>query len=203
MTRPAACLAGKTVRSKLLLFLTIILAACGSKSSAGAENNDTAQAVYLSIDYAHVMVFTEHDFRTGDLHALLEGLYSNVPAKSLRLPGGISCISIGHSGSSEEFAIKRPIKLGEKYQCLGSIFTVQKCFQDCKSAVVFREIVPSGPPRSDGLKIPSYMLVDECRGMVALNYTNDFSAGIPHNSLLLRGDMGILNTKSLSACERY
>ena len=133
----------------------------------------------------------------------MEGLYPDTAAKSFELPGGISCISIGPPGNSEEFAIKRPIKLGEKYQCLGSIFTVQKCFQDCKSAVIFREILPSGPPRSDGSKIPSYMLVDECRGMVALNYTNDLSAGIPHNSLLLRGEVGILNTKSLSACERY
>ncbi|MEG3145519.1 hypothetical protein U1839_12735 [Sphingomonas sp. RT2P30] len=191
------------MQSKILLLLTIILAACGSKSSAGAKYGDAAQAVYISIDYAHVMVFAEHAFRTGDLHALMEGLYPNVPAKSLQLPGGISCFSIGYPGISEEFAIKRPIKLGEKYQCRGSIFTVQKCFQDCKSAVIFREIIPSGPPRSDGAKVPSYMLVDECRGMVALNYTNDLSASIPHNSLLLRGEMGIFNTKRLSACEHY
>jgi hypothetical protein len=121
------------------------------------------------------------------------------PARYFEPTEGVQCVSIGRSGDSTDYAIKRPIRANDRYRCLTTSFRVIRCFADCQTAVIEREWRLGD---GDGT-LKSYMLVDACLGVLAFSETNDFAEGIPHDAEWLRGRVGILADPLYPECGSF
>jgi hypothetical protein len=99
-----------------------------------------------------------------------------------------------------EFAIKRPIRTGQQYQCLETSFRVTQCFDYCKAAII--EILRPLSGNVAGTYKDS-MYVDSCRGVIILGTLSDLSEGVPLNAELLQGEVGILSDPAYPNCRRF
>ena len=180
--------------------MAVIMVSCGQSKEA-AINEPTAvdhHAInYVSSDSRFVMVFSDAGFRSGNFTALDDGRWPDYPKRAVDDNAGMKCISVGVEGNIEEFAIKRPIKIGEQYKCVGTAFKVERCFEGCASAIIKRDIPLTGGRKGT---LPSYMLVDRCSGMLAFSPFKDITNGIPLDAVLLRGAVGILADKNSPGC---
>lgn len=156
--------------------------------------------IYLSSDRDSVAVFTATTARFGptDL-TLLNPAWPSSRASYFETAEKIQCVSLGVSDSIE-YAIKRPIKLADSYQCLNTSFKVLRCFDDCRAAVIETSRTVPG---HQGEVLKGSMYVDSCLGVVVLSNVSDISGGIPLSAEWLRGPVGILADKSYPKCRSF
>lgn len=187
-----------------LAVAALALASCAvAQPGAPAARLEPAQDIrYVSTDLGHVLVFTRTGARFGDLMALSPGAWPTRPAEIVAAGEGVQCISIGppELSSSVQIAIKRPLRAGERYSCLGATFRVIRCFEDCRAALI--EAPWRGEENSrrrDALK--SYLYVDSCRGLLAYSVVRSMTDAMPLSAMWLRGDVGILADPRYPACD--
>jgi hypothetical protein len=117
------------------------------------------------------------------------------PIRRLGPSKGVQCISVGGPGNTIEHAVRRPITAGDRYQCLGTSFRVLRCLDRCNGAVIQQE-----RRATNGRVQISSMYVERCRGVVAFSHHEDMPAGIPFDSQMLRGEVGILAPDKDQGC---
>ena len=190
---------------RLWAIIGLILAGCATAqpSHGPAARLEPPQDIrYVSTDLGRVLVFTRAGARFGDLLALSPGIWPTQPAEVVPAGEGVQCISIGPPGSSSavQIAIKRPLRVGDRYRCLRASFRIIRCFEDCRAAVVERQSPGSGNnPQHDPLK--SYLYVDSCRGLLAYSVIGNLAEAMPLNAMWLRGEVGVLADPRYPACD--
>lgn len=191
---------------KLAPLLALVLTSCASPGSVDRRTGASgapAEIRYLSLDHRRVMVFSGGTGRSGGIHNYGPPDPNNpnppYPMREFHTADGVRCISVGPPGITDEFAVRRPIRAGDRYACLGSKFEVTHCTADCRSAIIGVET-----SRGPGLDpIRSQMYVDSCRGVLILSDTGDLLEGVPLNARLLRDSVGILADPDYPACNWY
>ena len=108
---------------------------------------------------------------------------------------GVQCVSIGASGSTLEYAIRRPIRAGDAYRCLTTSFRVVRCFEGCSAAVIQQE-----RRLTNNSTLTSSFYVRNCIGIVAISQAPDMAGGIPFDAMLLLGTVGILADPAYPDC---
>lgn len=154
---------------------------------------------YVSSDLGHAAFFSRDRARFGPTLALSDDWPSS-PARYFETSDRAQCVSVGPPGNTVEFAVKRPIRVGERYNCLTTSFRVIRCFNDCRAAVVERVWLRGGLGRGN---FKSYMYVDSCSGVIAFSSSGKLIEGIPAYAELLRGTMGILASLEYPKCNRF
>ncbi len=190
--------------SKPWILLPLIFTSCASLQ---AQTDDirylpiTNEIVYLSSDLSDVAVFSKYRTRFGPTDLTISNPdFPSSPATYFETAEGVRCLSIGSSETSDEYAIKRPIKSGERYSCLRSKFRVAQCFYECKAAIIeVDRPLSGGQPGA----YQSYMYVDNCRGVIILSVIADLRQGIPLNAEWLRGEVGILAHPDYPRCRPF
>ena len=188
---------GRILLSIILLFI-LSCAPNGhhSKSLPAAE-----EIVYLSSDLANVAVFSKSKTRSGPTDLTISNPdYPSSPAAQFETDDGVQCWSIGPSETSDEYAVKRPIKLGEQYSCLRTNFRVLECFNECKAAIIEMDRPYSGEQPG---AYRSYMYVEDCRGLLIIGRASDLREGIPLDAEWLRGEVGILSHPNYPKCRSF
>jgi hypothetical protein len=153
---------------------------------------------YLSSDLRHAVVFSKERARFGPRLALSPD-WGSSPARFFGAGDHVQCVSVGPPGNTEEFAVKRPLKAGERYNCLTTTFRVTRCFEDCRAAAIERR-VRSG---NRGGTLKSYMYVDNCLGVLVFSQVGNLAEGIPIHAPWLRGTVGILADSQHPKCNRF
>jgi hypothetical protein len=186
--------------------LALILISCASPGPVErptAMSSAAGEIRYLSLDHYFAFVFSGQTARSGGIEAyapLSPVLpYPSSPMRAFRTRDGVECVSVGPAGNTIEFALRRPIRAGDRYGCLGSTFEVTDCTNNCRSAIirVERARAPDiGPFRSQ-------MYVDSCRGVLIFSDTGDLTQGVPLDARLLRDPVGILADPDYPACNWY
>ena len=183
--------------------VALMLASCAAHDPV-VTNGTTAQPVqeirYVSSDLRFAMVFSEGSARAGHILAFSPGAVLPSSTREIQTDDRVRCLSMGPQGSSVEFAIRRPIRTGDRYQCLRSSFRVTRCFADCRAAIVEADLPLSGGVRGTR---KAYMYVDSCLGLLAWGDTGNFNEGIPLDAVWLRGNVGILADPSYPECDLY
>ena len=190
---------------KLAPLLALILISCVSPESM--ESRAAARAAgeirYLSLDHARAFVFSGRTARSGSIEAYAVPPPNQPtppdPMRTFRTADDVQCVSVGPPGDSIEFAVRRPIRAGDRYTCLGSSFEVTHCTDDCRSAIIRVE----HPRAPDIGPFRSQMYVDSCRGVLIWSDIEDLVEGVPLNAFLLRDPVGILADPSYPACNYY
>ena len=192
--------------NRLLALVALATTSCASHPVAAtlATTSDVAQeVVYVSTNLDHVAIFTPESARFGDNPlAFSDIVWPSSPARYFESGDGIQCVSVGPPNYATEFAIKRPITEGERYQCLTTVFRVTKCFRDCRGAIVERVArLGAGTPGT----LTTYMFVDHCLGVVILSLrpNADLAGGIPLDAEWLRGNVGILAHRNYPDCTPF
>jgi hypothetical protein len=182
--------------------LSILLSCELSGSGAVAEvpqSDPTNVITYVSADLGHAASFSSDRATLGAPPGLL-AIWPSSPVRYFTSEDNIQCASVGSSGDSIEYAIKRPLKQGEKYTCISSIFRIVKCFWYCKSAVI--EVSHRlGGNRSGYLK--SFIYADSCSGVLAFSQNGDLAKRIPLDAEWVRGPIGILANKTYPKCRSF
>jgi len=151
---------------------------------------------YVSSDLEHVVIFSPQKARSGPSF-VSSSLWPSLPAKYFDAGNGIRCASVGPPGNTTEFAIKRPLRLGDRYGCLGTTFRVTRCFQDCRSAII--EVVRPLTGHRRGTR-KAYMQVSSCLGVLVISEVHDLRRGIPIDAEWLRSPVGILSDPADPGC---
>lgn len=184
--------------------LSILAVSCVSLQAQTGDTKYlpiTSETIYLSSDLADVAVFSKEKTRFGPTDLTISNPdFPSSPATYFETVNGVRCISVGSSETSDEYAIKRPIKNGEQYNCLRTNFRVADCFFECKAAIIEIDRRYSG--NKPGI-YKSYMYIDDCRGVIILSESNDLSQGIPLNAEWLRGEVGILAHPNYPKCRSF
>lgn len=187
-----------------LIVLLLLISSCsayGTQSKRLTHITFGGEIVYLSSDMEHVAVFSKDKTRFGPTNlTIVNQEWPSSPARYFDLGQGLSCISVGSEGSSLEYAIKRPIKINDKFKCLKTEFQVIRCFNKCRAAII--EI---DRPLSGGRKgtLEASMYVENCRGVIILSAVTDLSEGIPLSAEWLRGEVGILADPAYPNCRSF
>jgi len=161
------------------------------------------EIIYVSTDLEDIAVFTPESARFGDNPlAFSTEVWPASPAHYFETGEGIQCVSIGPPGHPTQFAIKRPIREGERYRCLATSFRVTRCFRNCRAAVIER-VSPLGGAAAGSLT--TYMYVDQCLGVLILSLrpNADLANMIPPDTQWLRGDVGILPHPDYPGCTPF
>lgn len=185
------------------LLACICLGACVRQSPATllTFHEPSEEIVYMSSDRRHVGVFTDNSARFGEFFLQLSKVAATpLPATYFEPTVGIQCISIGRTGKTIQYAIKRPIKLDDEYACLGSRFRVIKCFADCRAAILEVKAPLSGGAQGF---LDKHIYVDDCFGVLAFSVTGNLVEGIPLNAEWLRGPVGILAHRNYPKCRPF
>jgi len=172
----------------LLPMLAAAIAGPAQQLTTAADGAAARQdAVYSTSNPRHpVSSFGVDGYRDGLVLCYLSQCPTS-PIRRLQPSVGVQCISLGAPGNTVEYALRRPIKAGDRYSCLGTSFRVLRCFDRCNGAVVQREW------RSvNGRVQRASLYVERCRGVVAFSHDEDMPGGIPFDAQLLRGAVGIL-----------
>ena len=183
--------------ARTVFLLLPALASCASYRSARTDGNiplASQEIRYASSDARDSVIFSREGTRDGPIVNL------RPPSATRYLePGeGVQCISIGVAGNTDEYAIKRPIRAGDRYQCLTSSFRVIRCFEGCRAAIVQVErLLINGQPYR------STMLINGCLGILAFSDTEDMAEGIPFEAMVLRGNVGILADPNYPNCRSF
>ncbi len=193
---------------RLSSLLALLLISCASHRPVETHRRAPEEATeirYVSLDLSHVMVFSGRTARSGGLEAyavpvpspLLSGTPS--PMREFRTADNVQCVSVGIAGSTDEYAVRRPIRTGDRYTCLGTSFEVTHCTDDCRAAIIRVE----RPRAPDIGPFRSQIYVDSCRGLLIESDTGDLTQGVPLDARLLRDPVGILADPSYPACNWY
>jgi hypothetical protein len=179
-----------------IAFLTA-LASCAAHRSEGAQGNAhpaTQGIMYASHDPSQFILFSADGARFGPMLSFLPQ-HPPDATRYFQPAEGVQCVSMGVPGNTEDYAIKRPIRAGDRYQCLTTSFRVVRCFEVCRAAVIQREVrsADSGPRTSS-------FYVWNCQGIIAFSDSADMTQGIPFDALLLLGNVGILADPAYPAC---
>jgi len=184
--------------------LTILSLSVGVMSRVrAAESNEirSAQEIrYVSADLRSAMVFAGGMVRAGNILALSPGLIPPSPTRMFETRDHVQCLAAGVSGSDVEFAIRKPIRMGDQYTCLRTAFRVIRCFARCRAAIIEVESRLGGGVVGTR---KSYMYVDSCIGLLAFSQVHDLSHGLPLDAVWLRGDVGILADDNYPLCNTY
>jgi len=163
-----------------------------------AASPSVQEVEYISTDLSNVAIFTPGGARFGPYLARSEIAWPPYPAKYFDVDNNIRCVSFGFPGTVE-YAIKRPISLGDSYKCLQSSFHVTNCYLSCRAAVI--EVNTLIEVRRKRRALKAYIYVDTCRGVLAISQVANFSNGLPLDAPWLRGDIGILADADYPNCE--
>lgn len=184
------------------LILMFCAASGVARTGAGAPR-PAAEIHYLSLDHSRAFVFSGRTARSGSIEAYAvpppDQLTPPSPMRTLRTADGVQCVSVGPPGNTVEFAVRRPIRAGDRYTCLRSSFEVAFCTDGCRSAIIRVEAAREpdiGPFRSQ-------MYVDSCRGMLISSDTGNLAEGVPLEALLLRDPVGILADPAYPRCNWF
>jgi hypothetical protein len=182
--------------------LLLVLASCASHGAAvtnGIASVSGSEIRYASVDLRHLIIFAEDGAHFGPPLEFWPA-HPPPPTRYFEPSEGVQCVSIGHdSQNSTDYAIKRPIRAGERYRCLTTAFRVIECFMDCQAAIIEREWRLSN---GDGT-LKSYMYVDSCLGVLAFSESNDLAESIPRDTAWLRGEVGILADRHYPDCRPF
>lgn len=148
------------------------------------------------------MVFSGNTGRSGGTEAFVS-LPTDVtppyPMREFRTADGVRCVTVGPPGITDQYAVRRPMRAGDRYACLGSTFEVTHCTDNCRSAII--AVATSRAPGLDPIR--SQMYVDSCRGLLIWSDTGDLMQGVPLDAFLLRDPVGILANPDYPACNWY
>lgn len=161
------------------------------------------EIVYVSSDQDRVAIFTPETARFGENPlAFSAAIWPSATARYFDTADGVQCVSVGPLAHAEDFAIKRPLRDGETYQCLATSFRVTRCFQGCRAAVIERVSTLGG---NDNGTLKTYMYVNDCLGVLILSLrpNADFEEGIPLDAEWLRGSVGILPHRDYPRCTPF
>lgn len=109
---------------------------------------------------------------------------------------GVQCVSIGPAADPTDYAVKRPIRAGDRYECGSATFRVSRCVAECRAAVIQVQ-----HRLGNGRTLPSSMYVDTCLGVLAFSYDPDMVNGIPFEAMMLLGSVGILADRNYPNCQ--
>lgn len=184
--------------TKLLVFAALLLTSCVSHPSAGSRGvvpTANQEILYASSDLRQIFIFAQDGFHAGPVLEFVPE-YPPPPVRYFETSDGVQCASIGHSDTTD-FAIKRPIRVGERYRCGTTLFRVAQCFDNCRAAIIEIEarLVNNGT-------LTSHMYVDNCSGVLVFSQTGNLTEGIPLSAAWLRGDVGILPHRDYPNCAR-
>lgn len=186
-------------------FFAVLATSCVSTlpDSASVGSSMFGEEIrYVSVDMSSATVFSKGLFRSGPLDLTLTNPdWPSSPVKHFDAGYNVSCVSIGPSKNTVEYAIKRPIKSGDKYKCLATTFRVIRCFDECSAAIIERESPVSTP--NEKLFVKSYLYVDACRGVIIISNNRELDQNIPLDAELLRGAKGILAANDYSECSLF
>lgn len=183
------------IRAALVLFLTLASYASAQPISEAASRPPSQEIVYASLDLSHLVIFAQDGVRFGPPLDYRPG-YPPATTRYFRRNDGVQCVSIGPPGNTTEYAIKRPIVAGERYQCDRTSFRVIRCFENCTAAVIeYNSRFAEKLGASEG-----YIYVNSCAGVVAFSDVTNLKKGIPLDSPLLRGHAGVLADPDYSKC---
>lgn len=185
-----------------LVLITLTLTACThDRTVAGVTTDHSIQEIrYVSSDLDNAMVFSEGSARAGSIFAFSPGIWPSSPTRAIQTSDGVDCLSMGTPGNNVEFAIRRPIRAGDRYTCLRTSFHVTRCFGNCRAAVVEIE-APLGGAAPGTRK--AYMYVDSCVGVLVFSQVADLDRSIPLDAAWLRGNVGILADSNYPECDAY
>ncbi|HEX8466632.1 MAG TPA: hypothetical protein VF620_02370 [Allosphingosinicella sp.] len=165
---------------------------------SGAELRSSRQEiVYTSLDSSHSIAFAEDGVRDGPP---MDYRPESPPVESryIAREDGVHCVSIGIPGNTTNYAIKRPIKAGERYRCDRSSFRVVRCFENCRSAIIEYN------SRAGRIREPEgYLYVNDCAGVRAISQGYKLKKGLPLNAAVLRGEAGILAHPDFPRCNAF
>lgn len=190
----------KTVNRKILIaILAFIQTSCSDQDSFTISPlpRYPTRIMYISSDLSNAVSFSDNNVRFG-IPGLPEVLWSTFELTRAETQDGLQCISTSVGNRTIDYAIRRPLNLGDEYSCRETTFRVVQCFNECRSAIVEidRTIRESGNP---GIFRAS-MLVDACRGVLIISEAPHLTDGIPLKAALLQGSLGILASSRYSEC---
>lgn len=191
---------GAIIVIRLTLALSLMLPPPASAQPvSGAEPSSSGQEiVYTSLDLSHSIVFAQDGVRFGPP---LDYRPESPPPASryIRREDGVHCVSVGIPGNTTNYAIKRPIKAGERYRCDRTSFRVVRCFQSCRSAIIEYD-----SRFEDKLGAPEgYIYVNSCAGVVAISQASKLKKDLPLDAAVLRGNAGILADPDFPECNAF
>ena len=150
--------------------------------------------LYSSPDPRYVMAFSPDGARSGPL---LDFRPANRPEqiRSSEPSRGVRCISVGPATDPTDYAIRRPLRAGDSFECGSARFRVSRCVAECRAAVIQVE-----HQLGNGRTLPSSMFVDSCLGVLAFSHEADMVNGIPFEAMMLLGDVGLLADPNYPRC---
>lgn len=183
------------IRPTLILALTLTSCAPFRSASQVASPSPTQEIVYSSTDLRHVTVFSPDGVRYGPPLDYRPG-HPPPSTRYVARQDGVHCILIGIPGNTTEYAIKRPIRTGARYQCDRTSFRVTRCVENCTAAVIEYD-----SRSADNLGAPEgYMYVDSCLGILVFSSVSDLAEAIPLSAEVSRGEVGVLADPTYPNC---
>jgi hypothetical protein len=183
-------------RLSAILACLFLLCSCVSSSDdarSASIDHVSDKTVYANTNYERISIFYPTETVLSSMYFLSDTAIRS-PTKYFNTNNGMACVSIGPPNTSVEFAIRRPISQDDMYTCNRTSFRVIKCFANCNVAII--EVVVDRGNVEINEKLKSFMYVDDCRGILAMNASNPFVNGIPADGEWLRSDFGILSKQS-------
>lgn len=181
---------------RMLLIPLLLLSSCALHEPGRRSGNlqlPTGDILYSSSDPSDIVVFS----RRGTRFSPILNLTPPSATRYLEPSEGVQCVSIGIAGNSTDYAIKRPIKAGDRYQCLSTSFRVVRCLEECREAIVeVEERLVNNQSRL------STMLVSGCLGVLAFSHTEELTDGVPFDAWVLRGPVGVLADPTYPDCQK-
>ena len=156
------------------------------------------EIVYTSLDLSHSIVFAQDGVRFGPP---MDYRPESPPSETRFITGkdGVHCVSIGIPGNTSEFAIKRPIKAGERYRCGRTQFRVVRCFGRCRSGVI--EYDSRSAHKFD--EPEGHIYVNSCAGVLAISHAPKLKMDLPLDTPVLRSSAGILAHPDFPKCNAF
>lgn len=184
--------------SSAVALLLMLAPTASAQPVSGAEPRSSRQEiVYTSLDSSNSIAFAEDGVRDGPPMDYSPG-YPPGDYRYIKGADGVDCISMGIPGNTTNYAIKRPITVGERYRCDRSSFRVVRCFQSCRSAIIAYNSRPERIRDPEG-----YLYVNNCAGVRAISQGRKLKKGLPLDAAVLRGKAGILAHPDFPKCNAF
>lgn len=181
-----------------LAFLLMLAPSVSAQPAGEAQSGPPRQEiVYTSLDLRHSIAFAQDGVRFGPPMEYRPE-FPPGEARYIRGEDGVHCVSIGIPGNTTNYAIKRPIKAGERYRCDRTSFWVVRCFEHCRSAIIEYN------SRADAFKEPEgHLYVNNCVGVIAISQGSKLKKDLPIGTPVLRNNAGILAHPDFPECNAF